>query len=59
MKIIKTFEDFVSEEALRAGEDSKVIIDDITLDSGSTIKAAEILGAITASMTDEEFTILL
>ena len=55
MKIIKTFEDFISEEALRAGEDSKVIIDDITLDSGSTIKAAEILGAITASMTDEEF----
>ena len=55
MKIIKTFEDFISEEALRAGEDSKVIIDDITLDSGSTVKAAEILGAITASMTDEEF----
>ena len=44
MKIIKTFEDFISEEALRAGEDSKVIIDEITLDSGSTIKAAEILG---------------
>ena len=55
MKIIKTFEDFISEEALRAGEDSKVIIDEITLDSGSTIKAAEILGAITASITDEEF----
>ena len=55
MKIIKTFEDFITEDALRAGEDSKVIIDDITLDSGPTIKAAEILGAITASMTDEEF----
>lgn len=55
MKIIKTFEDFLTEDALRAGEDSKVVIDDITLDSGSTIKAAEILGAITASITDEEF----
>ena len=55
MKIIKTFEDFITEDALRAGEDSKVIIDDITLDSGPTIRAAEILGAITASMTDEEF----
>lgn len=55
MKIIKTFEDFITEDALRAGEDSKVIIDDITLDSGPTIKAAEILGAVTASMTDDEF----
>ena len=54
MKIIKTFEDFITEDALRAGEDSKVIIDDITLDSGPTIRAAEILGAITASMTDDE-----
>lgn len=55
MKIIKTFEDFISEEAIRAGEESKIVIDDLTLDSGSTIKAAEILGAITASITDEEF----
>lgn len=55
MKIIKTFEDFLTEDALRAGEDSQVVIDDIDLDSGSTIKAAEILGAITASITDEEF----
>lgn len=55
MKIIKTFEDFLTEDALRAGEDSQVVIDDIDLDSGSTIKAAEILGAISASITDEEF----
>lgn len=55
MKIIKTFEDFLTEDALRAGEDSQVVIDDIELDSGSTIKAAEILGAISASITDEEF----
>ena len=55
MKIIKTFNDFLSEDALRAGEDSKIIIDDIVLDSGPTVKAAEILGAITASLTDDEF----
>jgi hypothetical protein len=55
MKIIKTFEDFITEDAMRAGEDSKIIIDDIKLDSGSIIKAAEILGAVTASMTDDEF----
>ena len=55
MKIIKTFEDFISEDAMRAGEDSKIIIDDIKLDSGSTIKSAEILGAITAAITDGEF----
>ena len=55
MKIIKTFEDFISEDAMRAGEDSKIIIDDIKLDSGSTIKSAEILGAVTASLTDDEF----
>jgi len=55
MKIIKTFNDLISEDALRAGEDSKVIIDDLKLDSGPEIKSAEILGAITAALTDEEF----
>jgi hypothetical protein len=55
MKIIKTFEDFISEDAIRAGEDSKIVIDDIALDSGPTVKSAEILGAVTASITDEEF----
>jgi len=28
MKIIKTFEDFISEDALRAGEESKIFVDD-------------------------------
>lgn len=55
MKIIKTFEDFISEEAIRAGEESKIFVDDLTLDSGSEIKSAEILGAITASKTEDEF----
>tara|TARA_B110000858_G_scaffold74919_2_gene87023 strand:- start:22 stop:369 length:348 start_codon:yes stop_codon:yes gene_type:complete len=55
MKIIKTFEEFISEDALKAGEDSKIYVEDLTLDSGETIKSAEILGAITASKTESEF----
>lgn len=59
MKIIKTFEDFISskvaEAALRAGEESEIYIDDIQLDSGKTVSAAEILGAITAYPTEKEF----
>lgn len=55
MKTIKTFEQFISEaEALKA-EDSKVYVDDLALDSGEEIKAAEILGAIAASATEKEF----
>ncbi len=55
MKILKTFEEFVQEGALKAGEDSKIYVEDVTLDSGSTIKSAEILGAITSSKTEKEF----
>ena len=54
-KIFRTFEEFVSEDALKAGEDSKIYVQDLTLDSGHTIKSAEILGAITASATEEDF----
>lgn len=55
MKIIKTFEEFISEDSLKAGEDSKIYVDDLSLDSGKTIKSAEILGAITASQTENDF----
>ena len=55
MRIFKTFEEFIQEDALKAGEDSKIYVEDLTLDSGSTIKAAEILGAITTSQTENEF----
>ena len=55
MKIIKTFEEFVQEDALKAGEDSKIYVDDLKLDSGPNIKSAEILGAITSSKTEKEF----
>ena len=55
MKIIKTFEEFIQEDALKAGEESKVYVEDLKLDSGETIKSAEILGAITASSTENDF----
>jgi len=55
MKIIKTFEEFIQEDALKAGEDSKIYVEDLKLDSGATIKSAEILGVITASKTESEF----
>lgn len=58
MKIYKTFESFVkkvNENALKAGEESEVYIDDYTIDSGKTIRSAEILGAIQAFQTEEEF----
>jgi hypothetical protein len=35
MKIIKTFEEFISEDSLKAGEDSKIYVEDQTLDSGN------------------------
>lgn len=54
-KIIRTFEEFIGEDALKAGEESKIYVEDVTLDSGKTIKSAEILGAITASQTEDEF----
>ena len=56
MKKFKTFEQFIFENdnSVKA-PDSKVFIDDVTIDSGETIKAAEILGAITSSETEEEF----
>ena len=55
MKIFKTFEEFIQEDALKAGEDSKIYVEDLTLDSGPVIKSAEILGVITASKTESEF----
>lgn len=58
MGIIKTFEEFtgsLKEGAIEAGEDSKVIVDDVTLDSGKEIKSTEILGAIMSSKSEKEF----
>lgn len=58
MKIIKTFEEFtgsLKEDAINAGQESDIVIDDVTLDSGKEIKSTEILGAILASKSEKEF----
>ena len=63
MKVIKTIEAFAKEKsynkvieaATRLGEESKVYVDDIDLDSGKTVKAVEIIGAINAFPTEKEF----
>lgn len=63
MKVIKTIESFakesrynrVIEAAVKAGEESKVYVDDIDTDSGKTVKAVEIIGAIAAYPTEKEF----
>lgn len=63
MKVIKTIEAFAKEKsyskvieaATKAGEESKVYVDDIELDSGKTVKAVEIIGAINAFPTEKEF----
>ena len=58
MKIIKTFEEFTSslqEDAIDAGTDSNIVVDDVTLDSGEEIKSTEILGAILSSKSEKEF----
>jgi hypothetical protein len=55
---IKKFNEFVNgveEDAVKAGEDSDVVIDDVTLDSGEKIKGAEILGVIIDASSEKEF----
>jgi hypothetical protein len=53
---LKTFEQFINEadQPIKA-PDSKVYIDDVILSNGKTIKAAEILGAIKSSETEDKF----
>ena len=34
MKIFKTFEEFIAEDALKAGEESDIYVEPVTLDSG-------------------------
>ncbi len=53
---IKTFEQFIfeAENPVKA-PDSKVYVEDVTIESGKVIKAVEILGAMTASETEEQF----
>lgn len=61
MKKLLTFEQFASnkaaetnEEAIKAGEESEVVIDDMTTHDGTEISSEELLGIIVSSETEEE-----
>jgi len=57
MKHLQSFNEYssIKEDAREVGEESDVIVDDILLDSGETIKSAEIIGVIKTSKTEKEF----
>lgn len=48
------FEAKLSEETMKPGEESDVVIDDITLEDGREISSAEIVGAIVNSESEDE-----
>ena len=60
MKQLLTFEQFLqgsnktNEEAIKAGEDSEVVIDDMITTDGTEISSEEILGILISSETEEE-----
>ena len=54
MKYVKLFEQFIKEETMKPGEESEVTIDDITLEDGNTITAAEIVGVIVNSENEKQ-----
>lgn len=54
MKYIKLFEQFINEEAMKAGKESDIVVDDITLEDGKTISSAEIVGVIVNSESEDE-----
>ena len=59
MKNLKTFEQFIggmNEEAIKAGEDSEIVINDLTTTNGTEISSEELLGLIVSSETEEELT---
>ena len=53
-KNIKTFEAFVKEEAINAGPESEVVIDDLITHNGTEISSEEILGIIISSDNDKQ-----
>jgi hypothetical protein len=61
MKKILTFEQFASnraattnEDAIKAGEESEVVIDDMITTNGTEISSEELLGIVISSETEEE-----
>tara|TARA_R110000772_G_scaffold65007_1_gene145144 strand:- start:1489 stop:1833 length:345 start_codon:yes stop_codon:yes gene_type:complete len=53
MKHVKLFEDFIKEEAIKAGPESEVTINDMTTTNGTEISSEEILGIIVSSDAEE------
>ena len=60
MNKILTFEQFLSgatktnEDAIKAGEESEVVIDDMITTNGTEISSEELLGIVISSETEEE-----
>jgi hypothetical protein len=54
MKYVKLFEQFINEEAMKAGKESDIVVDDVTLEDGKTISSAEIVGVIVNSESEDE-----
>jgi hypothetical protein len=57
MKNLKTFEQYwssITEDAIKAGEESEVVIDDMITTDGTEISSEEILGIVISSETEEE-----
>lgn len=57
MKNLKTFEQFIgtaNEAAIKAGEESEVVIDDMITTNGTEISSEEILGIVISSSTEQE-----
>lgn len=54
--IIKTFEQFIAikEDAINAGPESEVVIDDMITTNGTEISAEEILGIIVSSDNEKQ-----
>jgi hypothetical protein len=51
---LKTFEQFVNEAAIKAGEDSEIVIQDMVTRDGTEISAEEILGLVVSCSSEEE-----
>lgn len=56
MKTLKTFEQFVAanEEAINAGPESEVVIDDMVTTDGTEISSEEILGIVVSSDNEKQ-----
>ena len=54
MKTLMTFEQFLTEDSVKAGQDSEVVIKDMITYDGTEISSEEILGLVVSSESEEE-----